>query len=791
MTRLKGAAEADWSERLPGWRYGALLPVPIVLRDLAAFPAVAAAREGSVRLIVDFIAARMAELGCQRAAGLLLDALREGTALLLLDGLDEVVGDAVLPRVAEAIVDAEKNFPGPILVTCRVLDYQEERLRQLPGFAAHTLAELDPQQIDAFIAAWYAELADSGRRPTSQATDDAREMQGAVQSRDELRALAGTPLLLTLMAQVHAFRGTLPDARALLYYSCVELLLLRWRQPRDEPDLIEQLGLARFRSSDLLALMARLGYETHARAERDQQVSGPADLDEATLVAILAEVFEAYDQLRKFELAGLVLRALAGGNGLLLQRGPKLYTFAHRTFQEFLAGYHLKGLRNAQQLCRERARQLHWHEALLLMAGYQVLGENELEKPVGLAEKLLAGSPLEQALGGDMLALVGRERARSFDPALVAPDGLWPTAVRALRALQRRGQAPGAPASLRHRAGLALGRLCYGELKDLVVPAARPPAPDPRLPLAVAASPRSEAWRQALQYYWCPIAPGPFWSGDDRKGADESDNLVLQAAAAVGKAVQQARGARKGQLSRAEIHHPYRIARYPVTNAYYARFLAANGPNGYEPDKPWWTEEGHRYLLPGGQRLSSDEPEQITHPRFWSVSRYNGALQPVVGVSWYEAAAYCRWLTSEGHAAGWLPMDDVIRLPTWHEWERAARHVETRRYPWGAEPPDPERANYRDSGLGAPSPIGCFAAGTAACGAQDMVGNVGEWTASPWRQWSGWQKDFTLYAQIVWSWNAFTDSTDELFCGARSRYYPFYGGNLRSFRVVQSRALTE
>ena len=763
LTRLNGNASDAGLAQLPGWRYGPLLPVPIVLRDLAAFPAVAAARQGSVRLIGDFLAARAAELGCPQSAVPLLAALRKGKALLVLDGLDEVVGEAVLPRVAEAIIDAAKTFPGPILVTCRALDYQEERARQLPGFVTYTLADLTPEQIDAFIGAWYAELADSGRRSASQAADDAREMQGAVQSRDELRELAGTPLLLTLMAQVHAFRGTLPDARALLYFSCIELLLLRWRQPRDEPDLIEQLGLSRFRSSDLLALMARLGYEAHSRAERSADVRGSADLDEATLVTVLADVFEAYDPARKFALAGSVLRALAYGNGLLLQRGPKLYTFAHRTFQEFLAGYHLKGQRNAQQLCREHAAQLHWHEALLLMVGYQVLGENELEKPIGLAEKLLAASPLEQALAGDVLALVGRERARSFDPALVAAGGLWPTAIRTLRALQSRGQAPAVPASLRHRMGLALGRLCYGELKDLTLPGARPPTADPRLPFAVVGLGYSDAWRCALdEHYWCAIAPGPFWSGDDREE----------------------------KLKRAKIDQPYRIARYPITNADYARFLAANGPDGYDPARPWWTEHGRTYLLPGGRRYSG-EPEQITRPRFWSVARYNGALQPAVGVSWYEAAAYCRWLTAEGHGVGWLPAGDVIRLPTWHEWERAARHTDQRPYPWGNEPLTAERASYGETGLAAPSPIGSFPAGAAVSGAQDMLGNVLEWTASPWEKWEQWRKDFTRISSVTISFTYFHDSTNELKCGARYRNYPSNGDYNGGFRVTQSRALTE
>jgi formylglycine-generating enzyme required for sulfatase activity len=789
----ESAPEGGWLSLLPRWNHGALLPVPVVLRDLAALPGLAALRQGTVAQITDLLTARAAELGCPRAAEPLTAALREGRALLLLDGLDEVVGEAVLPRVAEVIVDAAKNFPGPILVTCRVLDYQEERQRQLAGFAPFTLADLRPEQVDQFIGAWYAELAASGRRDAGDAANSAREMQGAVQSRDELRALAGTPLLLTLMAQVHAFRGTLPDARALLYHACIELLLLRWRQPQDEPDLIARLGLSRFRSGDLLALMARLGHEAHARAERDGTQGGPADLSEGTVLEVLSEVFAVYDEQRQQELAGIVLQALARGNGLLLKRGPKLYTFAHRTFQEFLAGYYLKGQRNALPLCRERARQVHWHEALLLMSGYQVLGEQELEKPIQLAEKLLAeGCPLEQALAGEVLALVGRERAKGYDPGLVEPEGVWTRTVRALRVLQSQGRAPDAPAALRNRAGLALGRLCYGELKDLAG-GALPPTPDTRLPLAVAATKYagSTGWRKALEeHYWCRIEPGPFWSGDDRKGGEEDDdeNPLQRAASVVTRAVSQARGDRKGPLRRAEIREPYRIARYPVTNADYARFLAANGPAGYDPAQPWWTDEGRTYLLPGGPRYP-DEPKQITHPRFWSVARYNGPLQPVVGVSWYEAAAYCRWLTAEGHERGWLSRDQLIRLPTWHEWERAARHTDTRRYPWGDTAPEPERANYDKTRLDAPSPVGCFPLGTAISGAQDMVGNVFEWTASPWERWHEWRKDFTIREQITLSHTFFDDSTDELCCGARYGLNPYGWSGNWSFRVVQSRAL--
>jgi formylglycine-generating enzyme required for sulfatase activity len=86
--------------------------------------------------------------------------------------------------------------------------------------------------------------------------------------------------------------------------------------------------------------------------------------------------------------------------------------------------------------------------------------------------------------------------------------------------------------------------------------------------------------------------------------------------------------------------------------------------------------------------------------------------RPVVGVSWFDTMAYCKW-------AG-------VRLPTDAEWERARRGAEGRKYPWGNEDPDPTRANY-DAGPGHPTPIGLYPAGATPEGITDMAGNVWEW----------------------------------------------------------------
>ncbi len=739
--------EGGWLAQVPGWTLGDLLPIRLVLRDFAAFTPLARATQGSVALLRDFLQAVLEADDCADALEPLTTALSDGQAILLLDGLDEVVGTPVLNRVAESIQATARAYPrSPILVTCRILDYQAERLRQLAGFPTQTLADLSDAQIDQFVQNWYCELALSGRRANQQAQEDAQALQQAIAARPELRELARLPLLLTVMALVHTNRGSLPDARALLYDDCIDILLLRWRQQRGAQDLLTRLELPQFRSSDLLALMARLGFAAHELAERHTDTNNrPADLSESAVMQVLAEGFAPYDAARKHALAEQVLHALTQGNGLLLQRGPAVYAFPHRTFQEFLAGYHLLRQPNAQTLCLERAPQAHWHEALLLMAGYQVLAGGEFDKPLGLVEKLLARSPGEQVLAGDLLILMGRERLTNYDPTLLQPGGLWRRVYRALLKLAVQGQAPSVPAALRVRAGLLMGRMCVYETTATAAPIV-----DPRLPLAVIGLPsqHTPGWRHSLAAYWCPVAAGPFWYGDD-----QTDSPLQQIV----------------------LPYTFTIARYPTTNADFARFVAAGGYT----DERWWTTQGWQWLT----RTDKTAVDWLS-----GNSRYNNPVQPVVTVTWYEAVAYCAWLTAEGHAQGWLPETDEIRLPTSLEWERAARHTDQRRYPWGDAEPDSERANYDDTGIGAPSPVGCFPGGRAACGALDMAGNVLEWLATPdeKKQQVEPEKDFTRGTVVLLSGSAFWREIEYLCCGSRGWDGPIGWSNGLGFRVVWS-----
>lgn len=153
----------------------------------------------------------------------------------------------------------------------------------------------------------------------------------------------------------------------------------------------------------------------------------------------------------------------------------------------------------------------------------------------------------------------------------------------------------------------------------------------------------------------------------------------------------------------------YRIGKYAVTNAEYGRFIEAGG---YQQQR-WWTEAGWTWK----------EKDNWSEPDYWRDSRFNKPNQPVVGVSWYECVAYCRWLSADtGHP---------YRLPTEAEWEKAVRGVAGRVYPWGNEF-EAARVNMHlsEQVVRTTTPVGIYSAGISPYGLYDGAGNVWEWCAT-------------------------------------------------------------
>jgi formylglycine-generating enzyme required for sulfatase activity len=153
----------------------------------------------------------------------------------------------------------------------------------------------------------------------------------------------------------------------------------------------------------------------------------------------------------------------------------------------------------------------------------------------------------------------------------------------------------------------------------------------------------------------------------------------------------------------------YALGRYPVTNYQFGRFVAAGG---YK-DPRWW--ESHWEVR---------QEEGWEQPEYWDDPRRRRPNDPVVGISWYEARAYARWLAEE--------TGEPYRLPTEAEWERAARGLDRRVWPWGNDW-NSTRCNVQDGEhVGALTPVGMYPTGASPDGCEEMIGNVWEWCASEW-----------------------------------------------------------
>ena len=151
----------------------------------------------------------------------------------------------------------------------------------------------------------------------------------------------------------------------------------------------------------------------------------------------------------------------------------------------------------------------------------------------------------------------------------------------------------------------------------------------------------------------------------------------------------------------------YEIGKTEVTNAQFRPFVEGDGytTRTYWDDAGWqWRTENKR-----------------VQPTYWNDAQWNGDNQPVVGITWYEAMAYARWLSAQ--------TGQNFSLPTEAEWEKAARGPNGLIYPWG-NTWEAKLANSGESNLGKTTPVGQYPNGASPYGALDMAGNVWEWTRS-------------------------------------------------------------
>ncbi len=350
------------------WDHGSLLPVCITLREFAARGLPPAGNEGTAEHLWRFIENELKTAALGEYTPLLKKEMLEQGGIFMFDGLDEVpAADEHRLQIIQVVEDIKATFKKcRILVASRTYAYQKQDWR-LADFAETVLAPFSKGQIDYFVDRWYEQMVPH-RFNEEDAAGRAVLLKNAISGSKRLYDLAERPLLLTLMASLHAWRGgSLPDKREELYADAVDLLLDTWEQQRIvrtaegevqvvQPSLEQWLKVDR---DKVRGLINRLAYEGHKR-QRDEVDT--ADIPEKNLVVDLLELSED-DSLQPKQLVTYI----SDRAGLLLPRGQGIYTFPHRTFQEYLAACHLTA-HNYPAEVAELAREapIRWREVALL-----------------------------------------------------------------------------------------------------------------------------------------------------------------------------------------------------------------------------------------------------------------------------------------------------------------------------------------------------------------------------------------------------------------------------------------
>jgi len=241
--------------------------------------------------------------------------------------------------------------------------------------------------------------------------------------------------------------------------------------------------------------------------------------------------------------------------------------------------------------------------------------------------------------------------------------------------------------------------------------------------------------------YWCKVPAGSFMMGSNQ----DTDNKK-----------------RKETIS-----YDYWIGKYPITYAQYKVFL--DDPSGYR-NAQWWN---------GLHPDALEQKREGAGNQNWKIANH-----PAENVSWYDAMAFCAWLTARPLLDQALKSQGYLfRLPTETEWEKAARGTDGRNYPCQGEF-DASKGNTSETGLRQTSAVGIFLDGASPYSVMDMSGNVWEWCVTEYQPRKSMPiSDNTARALRGGSWNF---NADFAHAACRRNGQPHFRDHHVGFRVVFS-----
>lgn len=343
--------------------------------------------------------------------------LRHGNLAIFLDGLDEMRDDTARSMLVTWIENLANSHPENLVVlTSRPFGYRENPIN---GATVVEIQPLSEEHINRFITNWYRAIsirsygADNESSRLSAKTG-AADLLTRLDSSPRLSALTANPLLLTMIANVHRYRGALPGTRAELYGEICEVLLGKRHVARGVP-------------VDIPGPQKQVVLRTLAYSMMQDRAT---DISESKAKAVIEPVLlTVTDVLAPAEF----LRSIEEASGLLVEKERGIYTFAHLTFQEYLAAEHVRDNRLVSRLLTH-LDSAWWRETIRLFAAISdatPVIEACLEQDGEVDLLVLAAHCVDEGRE------VGQLARRAVDMRLNPSEGRTNTASRGLAAQAR------------------------------------------------------------------------------------------------------------------------------------------------------------------------------------------------------------------------------------------------------------------------------------------------------------------------------------------------------------------
>jgi len=696
--------------------------------------------------------------------------------IILFDGLDEVpVEKGIRKEVLEAIVEIEKQLgeKAKLIITSRTYVFEDDYKYWLSNFKCLDLQKMSSPQVESFINNWYLLL----RKPThtqENVLTEAHSLYLDLLDRESLLDPARSPLILTLLISMHHTKGILPHSRAELYKEAIDLMLERWtsRISLEHPDypLDSYIRKAIADDIDRKLSLQKLAMSAHSKE---------------TLQIPVIEIHGLFSKHVEEDMNATVLFDFIRYQSGILKPGKDQnhFEFYHRSFQDYLAALEIAEMTDWQDKIINYLKtegKDWWEQTYLLLVSAKVSGGSKPDA-VNLISRCMPDNLEYQTYSTEQwewLFLAAKATIEQQKPLIRYAESpylqLRKHLSNSLLYLVESDREQNI--SLREKAGMLLGELG-----------------DPREGVTIIKNKEGKPKRFRNGFIpdidWVDIPEGNFKMGLLKKEVKNSWDEFATPRHKVSVKF-------------------FEVSRYPVTNAQYECFIKAGG---YENDEYWRdTKESLGWLKNKEADLSlfDDNPDlkkqykefldndtDRTQPYLWEEKKWNNPNHPVVGICWYEALAFCRWLETTEVCNG-----SKIRLPTEVEWEYMARGSDNYDYSWGGgSSSDQPLGNYSDTGLNKTSTVGLFSKGLA-FGLHDLSGNIWEWTSSRWgenskepgfiyQEWKNYsdkERDkLDTHSLRVIRGGSYYSSSDYVRCAIRDRILPYFRLNGLGFRVVR------